>query len=109
MTSEGVNIFILYGWWAHFISRGASLIDTVLFQLRGRNYEPHRPAYVQVSPCLLPCIELGLSTNTEPLGMDFEYFRIASHMKPHFVPDGNGCAELVIVVSSHDPLFLHNS
>lgn len=41
--------------------------------------------------------------------MDFEYFRIANHMKPHFVPDGNGCVELVIVVSSNSLGFRQRS
>jgi len=38
----------------------------------------------------------------DPLGVDWEYFEIVDYIKPHFVPDGHGAFEVVILVKLVD-------
>lgn len=43
-----------------------------------------------------------LSLLLESVDEDWDYFQISPHIKAHFIPDGNGAYELVVIVQTSD-------
>jgi hypothetical protein len=102
LAAEGVQFMSLYARCA-FPYRGSMILDSQTGNSTARRFLLCHPFLVRDPGPLFPLISLTLTIERAPA--DWEYFTIASYIKPHLVSDGQGTYELIVTVGFWGFLF----